>query len=84
MTQTQEFGWWLRILTSRPSYIYYFGVFDSYWELQRLKNGYIQDLVEEGSNIIDIQIERCQPEQLTISVMPVLNKQSNLYSEKIG
>lgn len=69
MNQTQEFGWWIKISTKRPSYTYYFGTFSSYWELQRLKDGYIQDLVEEGAKIVDIQIERCQPKQLTIPVM---------------
>lgn len=69
--QIPEFGWWIRISTTNPMYIYYFGVFDSYYEAVRYKNGYIQDLSREGSLIIDIQINRCQPKQLTACVEPI-------------
>ncbi len=66
--QIPEFGWWLKISTTKPMYIYYFGVFDSYYETVIHKNDYIQDLNREGSLIIDLQINRCQPKQLTICV----------------
>ncbi|MDJ0633048.1 MAG: DUF1816 domain-containing protein [Xenococcaceae cyanobacterium MO_188.B29] len=66
--QVSEFGWWIKIVTSNPMYVYYFGVFDSYYEAVRYKNDYIQDLSREGSFIIDIQINRCQPKQLTICI----------------
>ena len=66
--KTQEFGWWLKILTDKPMYIYYFGDFNSYLGAESAKNGYIQDLIQEGSEIIEIQIEQCQPKQLTIPV----------------
>jgi hypothetical protein len=66
--QIQEFGWWIEILTANPMYIYYFGAFDNYYEAVRYKNGYIQDLSREGSLILDIQINQCQPKQLTICV----------------
>lgn len=69
--QIQEFGWWIRILTNKPMYIYYFGVFDNYYEAESYKNGYIQDLSREGSLIIDLQINRCQPKELTICVEPI-------------
>ena len=62
----QKFGWWIEILTSKPDYIYYFGVFNSYREAEQSKNDYIQDLKEEKAKIIDIQIKQCQPKQLTI------------------
>ncbi len=67
--KTQELGWWLKILTDKPMYIYYFGVFQTYYEAEWQKNGYIQDLIQEGSEIVDIQIEQCQPKELTIPVM---------------
>ena len=67
--KTQESGWWLKILTDKPMYIYYFGVFKTYSEAESYKNGYIQDLRQEESEIVDIQIKQCQPKQLTISVM---------------
>ena len=66
--ELHECGWWIEILTDKPSYKYYFGVFETYWEAEWCKNGYIQDLEEEGAKIIDIQIEKCQPKQLTTSI----------------
>ena len=66
--QTAEFGWWIKIVTNQPLYIYYFGVFNSYSEAVQHKDGYIEDLIEEGINIVNIKIQRCQPRQLTISV----------------
>ena len=69
--QIPEFGWWIKILTSRPMYVYYFGAFNSYYEAVRYKDGYVRDLIQEGSFIMDIQINRCQPKQLTICVEPV-------------
>lgn len=68
--ELHKFGWWIEILTDNPSYIYYFGVFESYWEAEWHKNGYIEDLEEEEAKIIDIQIEQCQPKQVTIPVIP--------------
>ncbi len=66
--KTQESGWWVKILTNKPIYIYYFGVFSTYYEAEWSTNGYIQDLIQEGSEIVDIQIKQCQPKQLTIPV----------------
>ena len=66
--ESQEFGWWIEILTSNPDYIYYFGAFESYWEAEWLKSGYIEDLKEEEAEIINTEITQCQPKQLTISV----------------
>ena len=69
--QIPEFGRCIKISTTRPMYIYNFGVFDSYYEDVIHKNGYIQDLIREGSLIIDLQINRCQPKQLTVRVEPI-------------
>ena len=66
--KAEEFGWWIKIVTDNPLYIYYFGVFDRYSEAVKHKDGYIQDLIEEGSKIVNIKIQRCLPRQLTISV----------------
>ena len=66
--KVQKSGWWIEIKTDKPRYIYYFGAFDSYWDTISIKNDYIQDLEEEGAKIIDIQIKKCQPEQLTVCV----------------
>ena len=68
--ELQEFGWWIEILTYNPTYMYYFGVFDSYREAESAKNGYIQDLREEGAEIINLEIEKCQPRRINTSVVP--------------
>ncbi len=65
----QKFGWWIKILTNKPDHIYYFGAFDSYWEAESCKKGYIQDLEGEKAKIVDIEIKQCQPKQLTIPVI---------------
>ena len=62
----EEFGWWIEILTSNPDYIYYFGAFDSCWEAEQSKSIYIQDLEEEKAEIVEVEIEQCQPRELTI------------------
>ena len=66
----QEFGWWIEILTDSPNYRYYFGPFDSYYEAEWSKKGYIQDLEEEGAIIINTEIEQCQPKQLDMPIVP--------------
>ena len=67
MNQEQpEFGWWLKIVTAKPLCIYYFGVFENQWSAECLKKGYINDLQQEGAEIIEVQIQQCQPKQLTI------------------
>ena len=66
--KTEEFGWWIKIVTDKPLYIYYFGVFDSYSEAVKYQDGYIEDLTEEASKIVNIGIQKCLPRQLTISV----------------
>lgn len=71
--KAQEFGWWIEILTDNPNYMYYFGVFDNYWEAEWSKNGYIQDLKQEASEIVNIQIKKCQPKQLTILCSNIFN-----------
>ena len=68
--KTEELGWWIKIVTDKPLYIYYFGVFESYNEAVKYKDGYIEDLTGEGSKIVNIGIQKCQPRQLTISVAP--------------
>ncbi|MBR8826332.1 MAG: DUF1816 domain-containing protein [Gomphosphaeria aponina SAG 52.96 = DSM 107014] len=62
----QQLPWWIEILTTKPRCIYYFGPFDTEVEAQAYQTGYIQDLQEEGSEGITIQIKQCQPTDLTI------------------
>lgn len=67
--KTQKFGWWIEILTNNPNYLYYFGSFNSYWEAEWAKSGYIQDLKEEKAIIVDIQINKCQPKELDMPIV---------------
>ena len=70
--KTREFGWWIEILTNNPSYMYYFGAFNSYWEAEWHKSGYIEDLIEEKAEIISIDIQFCQPpENLTTPIISI-------------
>ncbi len=61
----QEYGWWIAILVEKPMYIYYFGAFNSYQDAEYSKKDYIEDLKEEGAEIIGIQIKLCRPKRLT-------------------
>jgi len=46
--------------------IYFFGPFDSFSEAQLLQNGYIEDLKGENALGISIEIQQCEPKELTI------------------
>ena len=61
-----KFGWWIEIITVKPICIYYFGVFNSVYEAEQFKNGYIQDLHQEQAEIVNVEIKQCQPKNLTI------------------
>ena len=69
--KTRKLNWWIRIVTNKPRYIYYFGDFNNFWEAESLLKGYIKDLKEEGAEIVDIQINPFQPKQLTIPVKAI-------------
>jgi hypothetical protein len=54
------------IKTANPTCLYYFGPFDTDAEAATYQDGYKEDLVGEGAQIISIQLEQCQPQILTI------------------
>lgn len=58
--------WWVKIITKTPVCIYYFGPFDTVQEAQVSQLDYSKDLQDEGSQIVTIQVEKCQPKKLTI------------------
>jgi hypothetical protein len=58
--------WWIKVVTQSPACTYYFGPFDSLSEAESKQLEYIQDIKEEGAAEIISQIQRCQPQQLTI------------------
>ncbi|HEY9674558.1 MAG TPA: DUF1816 domain-containing protein [Waterburya sp.] len=59
-------AWWVEIITQEPQCIYYFGPFARASEAKLLLGGYIDDLEEEGAQVIAIDIKRGQPSNLTI------------------
>ncbi|MEC4816570.1 MAG: DUF1816 domain-containing protein [Scytonema sp. PMC 1069.18] len=65
LRESLELAWWIEIVTAYPRCIYYFGPFASTEEAERLQAGYIEDLEQEGSQVIMIQIKWCQPQELT-------------------
>ncbi|HEY9652531.1 MAG TPA: DUF1816 domain-containing protein [Coleofasciculaceae cyanobacterium] len=64
----EEIGkaWWVKIVTKNPDCIYYFGPFVSHREAQISQLGYIEDLERERPQLITIEIQQCQPKELTI------------------
>ncbi|MEC4803396.1 MAG: DUF1816 domain-containing protein [Jaaginema sp. PMC 1079.18] len=62
------FGWayWVKIETKSPECIYYFGPFLSLTEAKAANGGYIEDIKNEGADIVGVSFERTQPKQLTI------------------
>lgn len=61
-----EFGWWIETVTIKPICVYYFGAFSSISEAEQHQAGYMQDLVDEGAEIVNTSIKLCQPKNLTI------------------
>lgn len=58
--------YWVKITTNYPHCIYYFGDFSSYDEAKKMQPGYIEDLLAEKADGITVEIERCNPKNLTI------------------
>ncbi len=61
-----EMGWWVEIITAQPHCIYYFGPFESTKEAALAQDGYLEDLVNEGTQGITVEIKWCKPRDLTI------------------
>lgn len=58
--------WWIKITTEVPKCTYFFGPFDSSAEANQLELGYIEDLKEEKAQGIKVEIQQCEPKDLTI------------------
>lgn len=67
--KTNEFGWWVEVVTALPSCTYYFGPFASVQEPDLAQVGFFEDLKQEGAKGVTIQIKQCQPKKLTIFEM---------------
>jgi Domain of unknown function (DUF1816) len=58
--------WWVEVQTSVPRCTYYFGPFDNHEEARESREGYVQDLRQEGARDIVALVKQCQPDRLTI------------------
>ena len=58
--------WWIKMQTSTPLCTYYFGPFESRLQATYHRQGYIQDLTEEGAGEILTEIKKYQPVVLTV------------------
>ena len=59
-------AWWIEIITNQPKCIYYFGPFSSSYDAELLSGNYLEDLEQEKAQIVNVDIKRGQPQQLTI------------------
>ncbi|OKH17758.1 DUF1816 domain-containing protein [[Limnothrix rosea] IAM M-220] len=61
-------NWWLKITTTKPYCIYYFGPFHSQQEANDNIAGYRKDLEAEQAKIVQVKLNQCfPPAQLTFS-----------------
>jgi hypothetical protein len=58
--------WWVRIRTTEPQCIYYFGPFEYKIEAFMAQFGYIKDLKQENAQGIQVKINQFSPKELTI------------------
>jgi len=57
---------WVEIVTDTPRCTYYFGPFLNKKDAMAAKDGYIEDLENEGSKGISVKVRRFKPNNLTI------------------
>jgi Domain of unknown function (DUF1816) len=67
LCHTVGLAWWVEIKTSNPNCTYYFGPFLKYSEAQATEGGYMEDLKQEGAQIISVRSKRCKPPKITLS-----------------
>ncbi len=67
--------WWIEISTDLPHCLYYFGPFQSKTEAAQSEAGYVEDLKQEGAEIIQVTMMKCSsPEQLTVDYSSAFSK----------
>lgn len=66
ISQLGRGNWWVEIITKRPFCIYYFGPFANVDEAEKMRPGYVDDLIQEGVDTMRVLVRHCQPTQLTI------------------
>jgi hypothetical protein len=77
------FAFWVEIGTTVPRCTYYFGPFLAKSEAETAKDGYLEDLLGEGAQGIQVQVKRCKPKDLTIfdDVMETSGLKKMIFSE---
>lgn len=58
--------WWVKVCTQNPTCTYYFGPFDSKAEAMAAQAGYIEDLEQENAEDIQVDLQRCSAQRLTL------------------
>jgi Domain of unknown function (DUF1816) len=66
VSNATELAWWTKIYTKAPFCIYYFGPFDRVEEANDSKFGYIEDLKNEGAEVVFIKYLQLNPKNLTV------------------
>lgn len=59
-------AFWVEIVTDNPRCTYYFGPFVTESEANAAKQGYVEDLENEGAKVLSLVVQRCKPTNLTI------------------
>jgi hypothetical protein len=62
-----QLPWWVKITTKMPQCTYFFGPFNSAWEAKSHQDDYLEGLLAEKALGISIELEQCQPYNLSIS-----------------
>ncbi len=60
-------AWWVEVKTLDPDCTYYFGPFVTVHQAQFLQRGYIEDLIQEGTQISAVELKQFTPESFTVS-----------------
>ncbi|MGD1849663.1 MAG: DUF1816 domain-containing protein [Cyanophyceae cyanobacterium] len=63
-------AYWVKIDTQAPTCTYYFGPFRSRSKAKSASGGYVEDLKGENAQDIQVVVQRCKPDQLTIVAEP--------------
>ncbi len=59
--------WWVKITTSEPNCVYYFGPFKNELEAAQAKPGFVEDLQQEGALQIQTSLQNIKkPKELTV------------------
>lgn len=63
--RSYEEAWWVTVTTEQPNYEYLFGPFESQGEAEENRDGYLEDLSDEGAQVIQSKIQWCKPDAIT-------------------